>query len=196
MERDNIGEIRNFVDSIDKKEDAGVKRKWHTKKLFGLPLGMIVLTVSGLLVMGILISGFTWFTAVIENDIETVGVEGSLFYIDDELVNLQSGFDMGDDVTSLSAGDNITVSHKFYSDPQDGNWSLYFNKSAMSYFMNDPDHKYYGFYFYTNATSDTITVMAGDTVYVDFYYVLDPQFQQLPQEDAIPFDLSVDAVKI
>lgn len=200
----NTKEIELFVDKLSndkktssKKEKTQKKRRWHSRKLLGMPVGMLIMTIGAVLVGAVLISGFTWFGAIVETDITTSGVEGSMFYIDDVLVTTQTGFDLGDDVTGVMlAGDNSSFVHKFYSDPQDGNWSITIDTSDMSYFMDNPEHKYYGFYFFTDQDNNEFTVMAGETKNVTFYYVLDPEFQQLEVGDSIPFSIDVDAVKI
>lgn len=177
-----------------KKERNKGRRRWLRKTVFGLGIGKLVMVSSALLVGAVLISGFTWFSVMMETDIYPSGVEGSMFYVDGVLVNVQSGFDMGDDLSNIAAGMNLSFTHTFESDPNDGNWSLEIDTSPMDYFMQNESHEFYGLYFYTDQDNNEFTVDAGETVTVTFYYVLDSQFQQTP--NPIPFDIDIDAVKV
>lgn len=205
MRRKNIEDIERFADRIkvSAKEASNKRRTWRTRKLLGVPLPMALMILGSIVVSAILITGFTSFSIYMEDDIELIGVEGSMFYFDDQLItSTETTIDF--DIGNLSANETKYSYHNISSDENDGDWNLTFTNSSAD-FVNDPTHMYYGFnvslewwngaVWHNQDAPDIVPVLHGETVPIRLIFYLHPDFQQL-QDPVMPFNMTISAVKM
>lgn len=189
---------------IEKKVDALLehknmkqvnKQKHRTRRIFkGLPIGIIVLLIGGLIALGAILTLYSTYTGSQTGSLELSGVTNDWLWDGNGLTT--ETFTIPMDLTELSHGESETYTHTIEALAGNGDLDISFDYSAMSDVFTNPSNEWYGFYF--DITSDSDVSIINETTYVKagnpamtikFVYSLDDDF--LDTDNLLSYDLDV-----
>lgn len=156
----------------------------------GLAKGLLVLTVTGLLISTAILTSIT-----INQDIPLEGVP-SISLLWDGTPMEGTSYEVADETFSdgkLEAGETEIFTHTIEIPASDGDYSFSWDKNLGMDWFDNPSHEFYGFYFDVTDTDDVVItefdLFAGETKTLKFVYSLDPLFAITT--NPAPFSLTI-----
>ena len=197
-----IEKIYEFIDSKPMRSKS--RRSTRTKRVLGIPVtALIAVAIMSMVVTGAYISGLGNYAVTMDGNIDTVDSSVPDLVSFDGVLLTEASTVVTMDLTEFTEIGTQTFVHSVFVDPDNGNFDISFDTSGMDAFLNiiegEPgdQHTHAGFFFdiedqatHTSILDETTTVLAGETLTMDFLYTLDDNFWN-PLATPVLFDLSI-----